>query len=386
MKDMKKVANIEDLLAAIGTLRKLGTIGVQIIPNQGAVLLPRDDFVPSNKMNNVFFNEQEDLSEESLSKNEAFLGGKFSVFSNLGEVRRIDRAYLVPLKVCNHFRELYQEVEIGGVTTTDSTEVEFTFTWGMWYKPIKEIIKISFSELKNIEPQINIKDKEVQLSECPVECMMSFDIIKNVTFDCRLGHFEYYNQGGACYSLGYELVGNYAGEVKIEEMDRGTRRPFILTLNRDGASVQETIEYKTHTEERSYGPSLSNDERRYDAGGVREIKIIDKLVWSEARRLTLEEAEEFYSAKTWDHRKLREIYAPKFLAWELGSEETIAKYKATIKKIASERLAARIEKSKKALINHPFAVRIVGESYIERCETLFAKEVIQQMTTISQTN
>lgn len=52
---MKKVSTIEELLSAIDVLRKLGTIGVQIVPNRGAALLPRDDFTPSGKTKNVFF-------------------------------------------------------------------------------------------------------------------------------------------------------------------------------------------------------------------------------------------------------------------------------------------------------------------------------------------
>lgn len=377
---MKKVSTIEELLSAIDVLRKLGTIGVQIVPNRGAALLPRDDFTPSGKTKNVFFNEERDVSEKSLRKNAAFLGGKFSVFSDLGEVRRTDRAYLVPLAVSSHFREFYQEVEINGGDTTDSTELKLTFKWGRHYKPIKEVFEIPFSELLNVESKVDINDEGPRLSKCPVDCSLSFSVSKRLGFDCRFGRFEYHNRGGACYSLCYSVVGEYEGEIRIEEMDRRTGRPFILTLGPKGASVQEAIEYKAHTEERNYGPSLSNDERRYDPGGVHEVEIIDKLVWGETRRLTVEEAEEFYSARaTGDRRKLREIYSPRFLAWRLGSEEAVAQYEETVKTLAGKRLAARIAESKKIIMDHPFAVRVAGEDYIERCGTLSVEEVVAVM-------
>lgn len=211
---MKKISTIEELLSAIDTLRKLGTIGVQIVPNRGAALLPRDDFTPSGKTKNVFFNEERDVSEESLHKNAAFLGGKFSVFSDLGEVWRTDRAYLVPLEVSAHFRELYQKVEIGGVLTTDSTEVEFTFMWGRWYDPEKEIFKIPFSDLENIESKIDIQDEGIQLGGAA--CLLSFKITKRIDFDCRFGHFEYFDRGGACYSLGYQPLADYDGKIRIQ--------------------------------------------------------------------------------------------------------------------------------------------------------------------------
>jgi len=379
IKAMKKVATIDELLSAVEDLRKLGTIGVQIVPNQGAALLPRDDFTPSRKTKNVFFNEERDISEESLRKNAAFLGGKFSVFSNLGEIRRTDRAYLVPLEVSTHFRELYQEVEIGGVLTTASTEAEFTFMWGRWYHPEKEVFKIPFSELVIIDTEVDFQDEGVRLSGCPDECLLSFEVTKRINFNCRFGHFEYFNRGGACYSLGYQPSADYEGKIRIDTTDRTAMHPIVMVLDSEGASVQEAIEYKTHTEERNYGPSLSNDERRYDPGGVHEVEIIDRLVWSETRRLTLEEAEEFYSAKTGDRRKLRDIYETQFLAWRLGSQEAVDEYRATVKRLTGERLAERIAESKKIIMDHPFAVRVTGWDYIERCGTLFVEEVVAAM-------
>lgn len=379
IKAMKKVATIDELLSAVEDLRKLGTIGVQIVPNRGAALLPRDDFTPSGKTKNVFFNEERDVSEKSLRKNEAFLGGKFSVFSDLGEVRRTDRAYLVPLEVSAHFRELYQEVEIGGVLTTASTEVEFTFMWGRWYNPEKEIFKIPFSDLENIESKIDIQDEGIELSGAA--CLSSFHITKRIDFDCRFGHFEYFDHGGACYSLGYQPSADYEGKIRIDTTDRTAMHPIVMVLDSEGASVQEAIEYKAHTEERYYGPSLSNDERRYDPGGVHEVEIVDRLVWGETRRLTLEEAEDFYSAKTGDRRKLRDIdiYEPQFFAWGLGSEEAVSQYRATVKRLTGERLAERLAESKRIIMDHPFAVRTAVWDYIEKCGTLSVEEVVAAM-------
>lgn len=143
--------------------------------------------------------------------------------------------------------------------------------------------------------------------------------------------------------------------------------------------MQEAIEYKTHTEERDYGPSLSNDERRYDPGGVEKVEIVDRLVWGETRCFTLEEAEEFYSAKTGDRRKLRDIYEPQFLAWRLGSEEAVSQYRATVKRLTGERLAARLAESKRIIVDHPFAVRTAVWDYIEKCGTLSVEEVVAAM-------
>ena len=221
---MKKVSTVGELLHAVDELQKLGTIGVQIVPQQGVAILPRDDFIPSAKAKSTRFNNSDRVFD--AKDGSCILGGKFSVFFDVGEIKRTDRAYLVPYKISQKFIELHQEVEVQLNSSASSTEVTIKLQWGT-YPSCKETITVPCSSLESLSFTSEVEDEEDVFNSSRGNMYRRMKTRKKGSFDCSCGHFSYHNYGGPSYEVKFPPIGKWEDAVELKLRDRESALSWI---------------------------------------------------------------------------------------------------------------------------------------------------------------
>ena len=372
---MKKVSTVEELVEAVDSLHKFGTTGVQIVPQQGAVLLPRDDFMPSAKAQNFHLNLERKL--DAADGELIVLGGKFSLYLELGQVARTDRAVVVPLELCNKTAELRQEAYIYVPQKYhhlgDPEKIGFVLEWANSNVTRREY---SLNRVKVIENTLKVEETSCseELSE-RLNLKVELGLKVTRTLKVQIGEVEYGTTiVGDCWNdltafaphaVDYGIPFIFKGESKRTHM------PVEICFYADRAEILEAVEYETETKTRSASGGLSYDEMATNGMGVDELPeshhytvqdvVVKKLVMGEPRIVSHDEAMKYADKAIWagSYIPIPKAYTR---SWEMSSQEEADAFN----KKASEEAKAALEKMKADLTaafqNHGTAVT-AGSSY-----------------------
>ena len=363
---MKRVSTVEELVEAVDELRKLGVIGVQIIPQKGAALLPRDDFMPSAKAEN----SRSDLKRELNPKvGRMTLGGKFSLYLDLGTIIRTDRAILVPIELCNKTIELYQETTMGLPKNTGKPKnIELSFWWGGSEFSRNCSKKVySLRQLNILENILNVEEK------------WSDEITDHFSkkMGCRLNisrhiHFTIFDDPSIEYSAkpkdGLAIFNGYypcAMDKNAPYIVKGQKlnhSPFEVRFYRDFAEVVESLEFEYELKERHTSSGLSYDEMAANGMGVDELPpnsgytvhdiAVKKCVMGDPRKVTQDEAMSFVKRLT-NH----DVYIPKAYerGWAMVSQAEVDAYNQKASELCKNAIEAKKTELLKRIEAHGLA-------------------------------
>lgn len=377
---MKKVSTIEDLVQAVDELHKLGVIGVQIIPQKGAALLPRDDFIPSAKAENFRLNSERKL--DVLEGDPITLGGKFSLYLDLGQVARTDRAIVVPLELCNKTTELHNDLAVfvpeKGQRTDDPAIIHISLEWGRRFNVTKKEYSLAqFDVLENTLDVIE-KGRSEELTELlSRKFELRLKVSRNLKVQLKKTGEEYKTSLEGDYFNDLTAYAPYAVDYDHPYVVKGqnkSKTPVEVRFYADRAEVLEAVSFNTETVSRYINSGLSYDEAAATGKGIDEIPesrgttvtnmVVSDIIFGKPRAVSHEEAELF--AKKELGLPYVDILPAYKRAWKLSSQDRIKAFNKRAEILAWKALENLKVEVVKAFEDHGTAVTL---------STCFSREV-----------